>query len=84
MALTNYISHSVILTSIFYGYAGGMFGQVSRSEQIGVAVLILFVQALLCKYWLKHFRFGPLEWLWRSITYLKWQPLAILQPLKPA
>lgn len=81
MALTNYISHSVILTSIFYGYAGGMFGQVSRAEQIGIAVVILFVQALLCKYWLQHFRFGPLEWLWRSITYLKWQSFKVEKPL---
>ncbi|XQW85315.1 DUF418 domain-containing protein [Thalassotalea piscium] len=77
MALTNYISHSIILTSIFYGYAGGMFGEIGRVEQIGIAVLILFVQVLLCKVWLTYFRFGPLEWLWRSITYLKLQPLMV-------
>ncbi len=82
MALTNYISHSVILTSIFYGYAGGMFGQISRSEQVGIVVVILFCQAVFCHFWLKYFRFGPLEWLWRSITYLQWQPLRVAQPIE--
>ncbi len=77
MALTNYISHSIILTSIFYGYAGGMFGKIDRMEQIAIAIAILFCQVIICKIWLKHFRFGPLEWLWRSITYLKWQPLKL-------
>ncbi|GLX78300.1 hypothetical protein tinsulaeT_16400 [Thalassotalea insulae] len=75
MALTNYISHSIILTSIFYGYAGGMFGKVDRAEQIALAIVILFCQVVICKIWLKYFRFGPLEWLWRSITYLQWQPI---------
>ncbi len=74
MALTNYITHSVILTSIFYGYAGGMFGQVGRAEQMLIVVAIIFSQVFFCKFWLSHFRFGPLEWLWRSMTYLKLQP----------
>lgn len=84
MALTNYISHSVILSSIFYGYAGGMFGQIGRTEQIALAIVILFLQVLFCQFWLKHFRFGPLEWLWRSITYLKWQPFTIEKSLQSA
>lgn len=77
MALTNYISHSIILSSLFYGYAGAMFGQVGRAEQVIIVVLILLVQVVFCHFWLKVFRFGPLEWLWRSFTYLKWQPLKV-------
>jgi len=77
MALTNYISHSIILSSIFYGYAGGMFGKIPRAEQMLIVVAIIFCQVLLCKLWLKYYQFGPLEWLWRSMTYLKLQPLRI-------
>lgn len=77
MALTNYIGQSIILTSIFYGYAGGMFGQIARAEQILIAVVIIIAQVIFSKLWLNHFKFGPLEWLWRSITYLQWQPIKI-------
>ncbi len=77
MALTNYITHSIILTSIFYGYAGGMFGQIARSEQMLLVVAIIVCQVIFCTFWLRYFRFGPLEWLWRSMTYLKRQPLKI-------
>lgn len=75
MALTNYITHSIILTSIFYGYAGGMFGQIARAEQMLIVVAIIFGQVLFSKLWLNYFKFGPLEWIWRSLTYLTWQPL---------
>jgi uncharacterized membrane protein YeiB len=77
MALTNYISHSIILTSIFYGYAGGMFGQIARGQQMAIVVAVIIAQVIFCTLWLKFFRFGPLEWLWRSITYMKLQPLLL-------
>jgi len=80
MALTNYITHSIILTSIFYGYAGGMFGQIARGQQMLIVVAIIFAQVVFCTIWLKFFRFGPLEWLWRSITYMKLQPLLLYKP----
>ena len=75
MALTNYITHSIILTSIFYGYAGGMFGEISRAPQMAIVFAIIAVQAVFSAWWLKHYRFGPLEWLWRSLTYWQVQPL---------
>jgi uncharacterized protein len=77
MALTNYITHSIILTSIFYGYAGGMFGQIARGQQMLIVVAIIFAQVIFCTLWLKFFKFGPLEWLWRSITYMKLQPMLL-------
>jgi len=77
MALTNYIMQTVILIGIFHGYAGGMYGKVSRSEQMLVVIAIVVIQALFSAWWLKRFRFGPLEWLWRSATYMSWQPLRI-------
>jgi len=80
MALTNYITHSIILTSIFYGYAGGMFGQIARGQQMLIVVAVIFAQVIFCTLWLKFFKFGPLEWLWRSITYMKLQPLLLDKP----
>lgn len=77
MALTNYIMHSIILSTIFFDYAGGMYGEISRGPQVGIVAAIILMQALLSNWWLKHFQFGPLEWLWRSLTYLKAQPMRI-------
>ncbi len=77
MALTNYLTHSLILSSVFYGYAGNWFGHIDRAPQMLIVVAIIAVQAVVCRIWLQHFRYGPMEWLWRSATYLKWQPLRI-------
>ncbi|NQZ06704.1 MAG: DUF418 domain-containing protein [Algicola sp.] len=75
MALTNYIMHSLILAVIFHGYAGQMYGLISRAPQMLIVVAIILFQAIASTLWLKKFRFGPLEWLWRSLTYLKVQPM---------
>ena len=78
MALTNYIMHSVILTSIFYGYAGGFYGEISRAPQMLIVIAIVMLQIPLSSWWLKHYQFGPLEWLWRSLTYKARQPFKVL------
>jgi uncharacterized protein len=75
LALTVYLTQTLIFTTLFYGYG---FGQAYRLGPVAVtawAVVIFAVQVVLCHWWLKYFRFGPAEWLWRSLTYLKWQPL---------
>ncbi len=77
MALTNYIMHSVILTTLFYGYAGGLYGQISRAPQMLIVVAIILFQLYFSAWWLKRYRFGPLEWLWRSLTYKQRQPMRI-------
>lgn len=77
MALTNYIMHSLILTSIFYGYAGGWYGEISRAPQMLIVLAIVLLQIPLSSLWLKHYQFGPLEWLWRSLTYKAWQPFKL-------
>ncbi|WP_339725329.1 DUF418 domain-containing protein [uncultured Paraglaciecola sp.] len=78
MALTNYIMHSIILSSLFYGYAGGLYGEVSRASQMLIVLAIVIIQIPLSSWWLKHYQFGPLEWLWRSLTYKKWQSFKVL------
>jgi len=75
MAFTNYIMHTIICTTIFYGHGFGLFGKVERVWQFAIVVAIWFVQLIVSPIWLKHFLFGPLEWLWRSLTYLQWEPL---------
>ncbi len=75
MALTNYLMQSVICTLIFYGYGLGLYGQVGTAAGIGLTVAIYLLQVLLSQWWMKRFRYGPAEWLWRSLTYLKPQPM---------
>ena len=71
MALTNYIMHSVILSTIFYGYAGGYFGGISRAPQMLIVLAIIIFQLQFSRWWLNHYAFGPLEWLWRCLSYKK-------------
>ncbi|MXX77047.1 MAG: DUF418 domain-containing protein [Holophagales bacterium] len=80
MALSNYISQSVICTLIFYGHGLGQFEQVGRLGQFGIVVAIWAAQLIWSPWWLARFRFGPLEWLWRSLTYMKFQPMAVRSP----
>lgn len=74
MALTNYLLHSIICTIIFLPYGFGMFGKISSWQGIALAFVIFLLQIPFSKFWLKHFNYGPFEWLWRSLTYLKIQP----------
>jgi uncharacterized protein len=75
MALTNYIMQTVMLAVIFHGYAGGLFGQVGRAPQMLIVIAIVVFQLYLSAWWLRRYRFGPLEWLWRSLTYRSVQPM---------
>jgi len=77
MALTNYLLHSLICTFIFYGYGLGLYGSVDRVGQIGIVMAIWAFQLLASPLWLRHFRFGPAEWLWRTLSYGALQPMRI-------
>ena len=76
MAFSNYILHTLICGFIFYGHGLGYFGSVERTGQLAIVLAIWIFQLLVSPIWLRHFRFGPLEWLWRSLTY--WQRQAFL------
>ncbi|UWX03681.1 DUF418 domain-containing protein [Pseudoxanthomonas sp. NC8] len=82
MALTNYLLQSIICTLLFYGYGLGYFEQLPRSWQIPFALGLFALQVLCSRWWLQRFRFGPAEWLWRSLTYARLQPMRL--PLRPA
>lgn len=69
MALTNYLMHSVICMLIFTGVGFGLFGQLERFQLLYVVFAIWVVQLILSPIWLKYFQFGPMEWVWRSLSY---------------
>ena len=74
-ALTNYLLQTVICTTIFYGHGLGWFGSVDRIGQVGVTAGVWAVQLIASPLWLRRYRFGPVEWAWRSLTYRARQPL---------
>jgi uncharacterized protein len=71
MALTNYLMQSVICTTLFYGYGFNLFGRLDYAWQLLVVVTVWALQLIVSPWWLRHFQFGPVEWLWRWLTYGK-------------
>lgn len=71
MALTNYLMQTLICVIIFNGYGFGLFGTVSPLLGIGYVLIIFAFQIFFSQVWLKYFQYGPLEWVWRQVTYLK-------------
>lgn len=69
MALTNYLMQTVICTTLFYGYGFGLWGSIGPAAGILLAVTIYAVQVVYSRWWLARFRFGPMEWLWRTMSY---------------
>jgi uncharacterized protein len=88
MALTNYLLQTVICVLIFYGYGFGQFGRVGARVATLIALAIFLFQILVSALWLKFFSYGPMEWIWRQLTYrqrlnlrLKRQQTAVDSPL---
>ncbi len=75
MAFTNYLTQSLICGIIFYGVGFGYYGSLQRYEVYLVVGAIWVLQIIWSHVWLRYFRFGPLEWCWRSLTYWKKQPM---------
>jgi len=75
MALSNYLLQSIICSLIFYGHGLGLVGKVDHLGQILITLLIWGGQLILSSFWFRRFRFGPAEWLWRSLAYGQWQPM---------
>ena len=74
MALTNYIMHSIICMIVFTGAGFGLFGKLQRYELLYVVFCIWLFQLIISPIWLRYFEFGPLEWLWRRLSYLQTPP----------
>lgn len=76
MAFTNYIAQSLIFSFVFYGWGLGLYG-MRFSPALLLGICVYAAQAFVSAIWLRHFRFGPIEWLWRTIMY------GTVQPMKP-
>lgn len=75
IALTNYLGQTLLCTTIFYGHGLGLYGRVTRVQQLEIVLAIWCFQLAFSSLWLRYFRFGPFEWLWRSLTYRHLQPM---------
>jgi uncharacterized protein len=69
MPLTNYLAQSVICTTIFYGYGFGLFNKIGPAIGLGLSFAIFPIQVVYSNYYFKRFEFGPMEYLWRILTY---------------
>ena len=74
MALTNYVMHSVFAMFIFTGVGFGLFGTFQRFELLYIVFAIWIFQLIVSPIWLKYYQYGPLEWIWRNLSYLKRHP----------
>jgi len=75
MAFSNYLGQTVICTTVFYGHGLGLFGALERWHQAVFVLAVWALQLWVSPWWLARFRFGPLEWAWRSLTYARVQPM---------
>ena len=75
MALTNYLAQSILSAFIFMSFGLGLYGQLNGYYLFVVVAAIWLIEIIWSSIWLRHFRFGPFEWLWRSLSYGKRQPM---------
>jgi uncharacterized protein len=75
MAFTNYLVQSIIFGWVFYGYGLGLFGRAGAATALAIGSGVYIAQVMISALWLRHYRFGPVEWLWRSLMYGSLQPL---------
>ncbi|MEG2970592.1 MAG: DUF418 domain-containing protein [Akkermansia sp.] len=77
VTLTCYISQSIVFTFIYFGWGLGLASHWGAFISVISAILLFMIQGVICTIWLKYFKYGPLEWLWRSGTQCKWQPMRL-------
>ncbi|WP_066224902.1 DUF418 domain-containing protein [Formosa haliotis] len=75
MAFTNYILQTVLCTLFFFGYGLGYYNKLEFYQLFYVVLAVWVIELIVSPIWLKYYKFGPMEWLWRSLTYRKFQPM---------
>ncbi|WP_394849432.1 DUF418 domain-containing protein [Pendulispora brunnea] len=75
MAFTNYLTQSIVFSTVFYSYGLALIGKVSNAQAALMGIVFYTLQGFASAIWLRHFRFGPFEWAWRSLTYGRLQPM---------
>lgn len=74
MALTSYLTQTLLGWFIFFGFGLNLLGKVSPAVGYLIGIMVFLAQIAFSQWWLERFRYGPVEWLWRSLTYLRIQP----------
>ena len=74
MALSNYLMQSLVFSLLFYAHGMALWG-IARTAQVGIALGLCALQIGLSHWWLARFQYGPVEWVWRALTYLSWPPM---------
>ncbi|MGH8051791.1 MAG: DUF418 domain-containing protein [Arenimonas sp.] len=77
MALTNYLMQSLIASTVFFGYGLGFWAKWSRAELALFVIFVFSMQVIFSHVWLRYFRYGPMEWLWRALTYWTLPPMRV-------
>jgi uncharacterized protein len=77
MAFTNYLAQSIIFGWIFYGYGLGLFGRLGVATTLSIGAVVYLCQVLFSAWWLRRYRYGPVEWLWRTLMYRASQPMLL-------
>jgi uncharacterized protein len=75
MAFTNYLAQSLIFGWIFYGYGLGLFGRLGVTTALAIGLVVYIGQVFFSAWWLRRYRYGPVEWLWRTLMYGAAQPM---------
>lgn len=83
MALTNYLLQTLICTTIFYGHGLALFARVDRVGQLGIVLGVWAVCLSVSSWWLRRYRYGPMEWLWRALTYGRRPPMRVVCSAPP-
>lgn len=79
MALTNYLTQSLVSTLFFYGYGAGQWG-LARSWQVVFVAVVFALQVAFSHWWLARYRYGPMEWVWRAFTYRRIPAMRLSAP----
>ena len=77
MAFSNYIAQSIVFAWLFFGYGLGLYGQLGTARALAIGIAVYVSQMIASAWWLRRYRFGPLEWLWRTLMYGRRQPMIL-------
>ena len=74
-AISGYLGQTIAFTLVFYSYGLGLYGRLSPLACVALAAAVWAAEVLIARAWMARFSLGPVEWLWRSLTHLRWLPI---------